>query len=84
MRTGAADSCVIHMLTSPNVRVWHGGVYLLIDMNETNGFTVVNLPATVHVLVHGCFTSVYLFPKNTFWLKRIFIWFAIASFFGFA
>ena len=27
----------------------------------------------LHVLVHGCFTSVYLFPQNTFWLKRIFI-----------
>ena len=38
----------------------------------------------VHVLVHGCFTSVYLFPQNPFWLKRIFIWFAIASLFWFA
>ena len=29
--------------------------------------------ASVHVLVHGCFTSVYRFPQNPFWLKRIFI-----------
>ncbi len=28
---------------------------------------------TVHVLVHGCFTGVDLFPQNPFWLKRIFI-----------
>ena len=38
----------------------------------------------VHVLVHGCFTSVYLFPQNTFWLKRIFIWFASTYFFVFS